>query len=595
MGRRRKMAEQRWPRHALGIGVFEFRRSVRVLWQDKARLGLQLLGMVIPSLMVGVFVYVFADTIRGVDTLPVPAQMRGTVALFWLFATFLIGQRVVSARTRIEAEPLMLTTVSARTVAAGLIVAETLRILANLVVPVLIFTGVGVLLFGSPASLLLVPATAVLFALTAVVTGTVFGYAIALLVATSQFVARHKMVLGSIASLVGTGLFFLFFYPQLGGVSQASLAWLPVGWFVDLGVVGTGLADAPGRSVGAVLASLGILIVAGAIVDREVQLLWFIEPVSVDTVAEDETHAPGDAVSSSIRGDPLASAVRPLVVPRIVSTPVRRVAEWVLLRTRRDPNRLMFLLIPVFAIGSPLLSSGAQSGSIDALASPLAAVAIPWLAGSVVALNPLGDEGTVLPVTLTAISGKQYVRGLVVPGLVFGLPIALVVTALGGLISPYPLVERVGLIALSGFLTVVSVTITPAIGMALPRFSPIRVGQSRDVLPPRMSAVAVHAALVLVPGGFLVALLIAPVVARAILAGIVGYVPAILLNLLSGAQSGILASIAGMFARLGDGVLAIELGLLQIAGGGLLLLASSLLSVILYRNAVQRFDRYTPP
>lgn len=99
----------------------------------------------------------------------------------------------------------------------------------------------------------------------------------------------------------------------------------------------------------------------------------------------------------------------------------------------------MFLVIPVVAIGSPLVSTAVQSGSIGALAALLAAVALPWLAGSLFAMNPLGDEGAVLPVTLTAISGRQYVRGLMVPGLVFGLPIVLIVTAIAGLVSPYTL------------------------------------------------------------------------------------------------------------------------------------------------------------
>src|SRR6056297_986902 len=107
------MPKAGWARHAVAIGRFEFRRTLRALWRDKARLALMALGLVIPSLVATALVVVFDDVIRGVETLPVRDQLRGTVTLFWLFGTFLVGQRVVSARPRIEAEPLVLTTVSA--------------------------------------------------------------------------------------------------------------------------------------------------------------------------------------------------------------------------------------------------------------------------------------------------------------------------------------------------------------------------------------------------------------------------------------------------------------------------------------------------
>lgn len=590
------MAEPGWPHHVFSVGVFEFRRSVRAIWQDKARFALMTLGVLIPSLMMTAFVVVFAETIRGVEALPVPDQLRGTIALFWLFGVFLIGQRVVSARTHIEAEPLMLTTVSARTVAGGLIVAEALRVLAYLGLPVLVLTGVGVALFTSPASLVLIPVTALLFTVTAVVTGAVVSYAIAWIVATSRFVARHKTVLGSVVSLIGMGVYLLFLFPQIGGVSQASLARLPIGWFADLAVVGTGLTGSPLQAMGVFVGSAVLLLGGSAIVERETVALWFTEPVSGE--GPDSTRESGATESEPSprpsRGDALAAAVEPLIVPRVVSTPVRRVAEWALLRTRRDPNRLMFLLIPVFAIGSPLVSTGVQSGSIGALLAPVCAIVLPWLAGSLFAMNPLGDEGAVLPVTLTAVSGKQYVRGLMVPGLFLGLPLVLVATTIAGVIAPYTPVEYIGLVALGAYLTCVAVSITPAIGMALPRFSAISVGQSRDVLPPRMSAVIVHAALTMIPGALLAALLIVPRTTQAVLAGLVGFVPAFLVELLASSNDGLLTGIAEWFSGIGEGIQVVGLPVLQGVAGGALLAGGLLVSILLYRNAVHRFDRYSP-
>lgn len=591
------MAEPNWRRHALRIGLFEFRRSVRALWQDKARFALTTLGTVIPSLITLAAAFLFADAIREISGVAVPDIARGMIALFWLFGVYLVAQRVVSARPRIDAEPLMLTTVSARTAAFGLLVAETLRVLANTAVPILVLTGVGVVLLGSPASLVLVPAVAVLFASTVVVTGSLVGYAIALLVATSPFVARHKTILGTAATLLAMGGYFLFLYPQITGLSQAALAWFPLGWLADLAVVGTPFVGSTIRAVGVLVGSAVLLVSGGLLVERATVALWFIEPVNPQAEGDQSPpeRAAGDETPAPRTRDALAAAVAPLAVPNVVSTPVRRVAEWALMRTRRDPNRLMFLFIPVFAIGSPLVSTAVQSGSIAAIAAPMSAVALPWLVGSLFAMNPFGDEGPLLPVTLTAVSGTQYVRGLITPGLVFGLPIILFVTGLAGIISPYTFGEQIGLVALSVYLTCISATVAPAIGMVFPRFSAIRVGQSRDVLPPRMTAVAVHALLTALPGAVLAALLIAPRIARAALAGVFGFVPAVLLGLLTGSADGPLATVAGIFRTIGDGIQAVAPGQLQLAGGAFLLLGGVLCSCLLYQTAVRRFNQYVPP
>jgi hypothetical protein len=585
------MAEPGWLRHALAVGRFEFRRSVRAIWADKARFALLSLGVVLPSASLGAFAVVFADAIGGVGPIALPDQLRGGVALFWLFGVFVVGQRVASARAHPEAEPLLLTTVSPRTAAAGLAVAETLRILAYLGLPLLVVTDAAVYLFGSVAALLAVPAAALLFTATAVVAGSAAGYAVALLVATSRFVARYKTVLGSAASLAAMGLYFLLLYPELGGVSQASLAWLPVGWFGDLAAVGTPIVGSPARAAGALVASLAVLAAGGAAVERVAIALWFTDPVSVDADASD---AASNAPTAG-RPDALGAAVAPLAIPRVVSTPVRRVGEWALLRSRRDPNRLTFLLLPVFAVGSAILSSGLQSGALGALLAPLAAVVLPWLAGALFAMNPFGDEGAVLPVTLTAVSGRQYVRGLLVPGALYGLPIAVAATGAAALVSPYGLAERVGLVALAAYATCVSVAVAPAIGMAFPRFSAIDVGQSREVLPPRMTAVIAHIAVTALPAAWLAALALAPRIARAVLAGLVGFLPAVVLGLASRSSDGALAATGEQFRGIAAGIQAVDLGQFRLIAGGTALVAGAVVAVLLYGSAVRRFERYSPP
>ena len=590
------MAESGWPRHALRIGVFEFRRTVSALWQDKARFALTVLGTVVPSLITLAVAFLFADAIREISEVAVPDMARGTIALSWLFGVYLIAQRVVSARPRIDSESLMLTTVSARTAAFGLLIAEMLRLLALATIPIVVLTGVGVVLLDSLVSLILLPVVAVLFASTVVVAGSLVGYAIALLVATSPFVARYKTILGTAATLLVMGGYFAFLYPQISGLSQATLAWFPLGWLADLAVVGTPFVGSTIRVVGVLAVSMVLLVSGGLLIERMTVAFWFIEPVAPQTAGNqslpDQTTR-SEPMQPRTR-DALAGAVAPLAGPQFVSTPVRRVAEWALMRTRRDPNRLMFLFIPVFAIGSPLVSTAVQSGSISAIAAPLSAVALPWIAGSLFAMNPLGDEGPVLPVTLTAVSGTQYVRGLIIPGLVFGLPIILFVTGLAGLVSPYTAGEQLGLVVLSAYLTCIATTIAPAIGMVFPRFSAIRVGQSQDVLPPRMTAVAVHALFVALPGALLAVLLVAPRTARTVLAGVFGFVPTVLFELLSRSADGPLTVATEAFRTIGESIQAVAPGQLQFVGGGTLLLGGMLCSHLLYQSAVRRFDQYVP-
>lgn len=170
-----------------------------------------------------------------------------------------------------------------------------------------------------------------------------------------------------------------------------------------------------------------LLVVVGGIVlvERETTQLWFTDPVSGEKENDVPEHTtPGQDETRT----PLADAIAPLGVPAGISQPTRRVAQWSLLRTRRDPRRLNVLLLPVVMVGSGLFSSGMQAASPWVVFAPATAVLLPWMAGATFAMNPLGDEGTVLPVTRISVSGSAYVRGLMLPGLLFGMPVVVLVT-----------------------------------------------------------------------------------------------------------------------------------------------------------------------
>ena len=586
------MAESNWLQHALDVGVFEFRRSVRAIWQDKARTFLMAAGLVFPSLMLVGFISLFSGVIRDIGTVSLPPVARGTVALLWLFGVFIATQRVVSARPRIDAESLMLTTISARTVIGGLLVAETLRVLAYLGLPVLVLTGGMVYLFSSPASALLIPLAAVLLGLTAVLVGMVLGYAVALLIATSPFVARHKTILGGVAVLAAMGGYLFVTLPQFGGVGQEALADLPVGWFVDLAVIGSPIQGSVTNATVIVVGSLLVVVGGIALIEREATRLWFTDPVSGEEEQKEESN-PAATASKETR-TALAGATAPIRIPEGISQPTRRVAQWIILRTRRDPRRLNFLLLPVVMVGSAIFSSGIQAESPLAVLAPAAAVLLPWMAGATFAMNPLGDEGAVLPIALISSSGLDYVRGVMLPGLLLGLPIVVLVTGGAALVGPFEPPVAVGLVGVAFLATVVAVSTAPAVGMWFPRFSAISIGQSREVVPPRLVTTAFHFLGVTGPATLLALCLLNPRFARTLVAGLVGFLPAALLQLVAGDDVGVLSDASAWFHGIGTAVQSVSGESFQLVGGSLLVVSAVVVTVLSYRLAVRRFDRYSP-
>jgi hypothetical protein len=127
------------------------------------------------------------------------------------------------------------------------------------------------------------------------------------------------------------------------------------------------------------------------------------------------------------------------------------------------------------------------------------------------------------------------------------------------------------------------------------RFSAICIGQSREVIPPRLLTTALHFLGVTVPGTLLALLLLDPQLARALVAGVVGFLPAALLTLAAGRDGGVLADVGTWFQSIGTGVQAIGVERFQLGASGLLVVSGLVVAVVSYRLAVRRFDGYSPP
>ncbi|EMA51066.1 hypothetical protein [Halococcus salifodinae] len=607
------MSEAGWLRHGLSIGLVEFRRTTRGMRRNKGRLALLVFGVGFWTVSIAGLAILFTAPLRSLDApIALPAAARGGAALAWLFGVYIVGQRVLSQYSHVDSEAGMLTTVSARSVATGLVIAELLRAASYLLAPLLVVTGLVVYIFGTPLGVATIPLAAGLFALTATIVGSAIGYAGALLVARSRFVARYKTIIGVaiVTVIFGGYAAVVFFGADELGIGPALFAWLPVGWYVDLAAIGSPLAFSTGHVTGVIVATLAVLGVGGWAIERLTTALWFADPVE-PTRDEDATDAAAAASPATRTDADSRTAARTdtgltggngaltaalgrfgAVIPTRTSRPTRRVAAKALVRTWRNPSRLTILLTPV-VIAVVSVFNATQFGAAFAVAPVAIVLLLPWLAGATFGLNPFGDEGAVLPATLTGgISGRAFVRGLALPGLVAGLPLTVALTLAAGWFSPYSPFEVAGLAALGGVLVAAVVGLAPVIGMRIPRFSTFSVRGSRDVVPPSITAGIVYTIVLLGPGVVAAVALVVPALLRGFLAALGSGVIPFVLRWLGDRGVPLVTGPAPWFEGLGPVIRG--LATIEVRAGGyalplFLLVVGGLLG---YRAAARRFDTY---
>ncbi|SDF00475.1 hypothetical protein [Halorientalis regularis] len=581
------MSGSGWIRQGFAIGRTEFRRTTRSLRGDSARLALLGVVAVLFGLMVlagAWFILQFGDQIPAGD---VSNVIRGSVAIQWLFAVFITAQRAGSRHHSIDQESLMLLTVPVRAVALGLLSAECFRALAYLAVPVLLLGGAFVVASASPLMAPFLVLAVLLFFTTALVLGFALGLLAKLLVARYRVVAEHKSAFSFLAVIVFVGGYVGL--QNFGGQSlTALLGWLPFSWIVDLAVIGSPFSGSTLRAAGVLVGGLGWTVGGVLVVERLGVALWFGDTVE-DAVAAEQAR-----VDTGSAADPLAAAVRPIPLP-MISQPARRIAQRSVVVARRNPQRLSFLVLPVVLLGVTLVNvAQAGVGSLLALLPPLVVVGLPWLAGAVFGLNPLGDEGAALPTTLTSLpSGRDYAVGLAVPGLTLGLPVVVLATVATGLAGPYAPLETAALAVLALVLTLAAVVIAPALGMAFPRYDPVRVGSDREIVPPSLSAVVLYSLTLGIPGALAAAATLAPAGTRRFLSLLVGGLLSLPFGLLASQGLDPARGVVTWLGQVGAEIATIPVPAVRWGGYILPLAALCLLGIWSFRAVSRRFRNHT--
>jgi len=550
---------------ALRIARVEVRRSVRRIRSSTVRTAsfgfVLLFWVVLPTVGGGYLAYRFGRTLPEP---PVPFSVldavRGATAVGWVGLAVLAASRAAGRRGELDAEAGILTTVPARDAALGLLLAEYGRVALVVAVPVLAIAGALAAGSGALAPLVALPATAALVLGVALSLGFVAGMAVKWVTLRTPWLARHRTAL----LVAAAGLYVLAvvsetFDEALAFLRQA-LRDTPLAWFGDAAALGLpGVGASPARAVGAAAVAAVALPALAAVAVRAATALWYVDPVQAGgDGAPDRTDAAGAHAPAASRGASAARERDAGPVDRLlagaVARPTRTVTRAVWRRTRRAPIRLLYVAYPLFFLYAPLRTAF-ESGVPTSL-PVLVALYGAWAVGAAV-LNPLGDEGSVLPATLlSGIDGRQFVAGHVLSAALIGVPVVAAATALTVALSPLAPARWIALTAASALLVVAESALAVGIGTLFPRFGTVELFRSREVTVPSKGAFAAYSlALVAGAGGAVVAVL--PPVAE------------------------VASALAG-----------VPQGTVAVAGGGLALAVGAVGPAVAYRYAVRAFETH---
>ncbi|WP_254536319.1 hypothetical protein [Halomarina litorea] len=468
--------------HAIRIARTELVRRFRVVTGMRAQLvalGVGLLFGVVPlfgSIVVayfagqGVAAGEFGDPV-GVGRL-LAAGLPTVLAL-------LTALRAVQT-TSVPVHPDgLLTTVPHREAVAGLLLTEltvTLGVLGAPLVGVPVAYGVG------SGALLAIP-LAFLALLSLIVLGVLSGFALGLVVrnavARSETLARYKTAIAAV-------LFVVYFVAVTNAETGAALAPVvgavgetPLGWFADLALYGTTPDAVAVRAAGAgVLTLVGVPALAGAC-SWLAAWLWYAQPVRPES---------DDAESSGIG--------TVAFLPRRMARIARK--SWI--RAKRGPIRLLYVLYPLFLLVAPIQDAVVE-GRVPTALPPLLAFYGAWATGAAFTLNPIGDEGPVLPVTLTTpVGGRTFMGGLCLAGAVVGVPLTVLAAGVSGVLSDLGTPALAAVLVGSVVLPLSATALATGIGTLFPRMESVRVSRTHEAIVPSLIAFAVYSLVLVVTG-----------------------------------------------------------------------------------------------
>jgi hypothetical protein len=472
------------PDHAVRIAANELRIAWRKL-RGKSTAQLASVGVVVLFGVAFTAAAAYGAYLGGRGLASDPGDVSSLLGLvpagLATLTLFMAAYMTVIQLGDVDARDGYLTTVPARDLVGGLLLAGYVRASGLFVAPLLVASVAFAVGAGSPLSLPLAALAVLALTATAFLVGFPVGAGIAYLGSRSALVARFKTVIGAVVFLA---YFWLIVSGTLDEVIDPILAVAeasPVSWYADLAtlavVPGASAAKAAAVVIGSVVLSAGGVLASVRLSERR----WYTESVEA-----------GERETDSVAGGRLDRLVgrRPAWVAR---------KSW--LRARRAPIRLVFVAYPAFLLVTPVQAS-VEAGRVTASLPPSVALYGAWMTGAAFTLNPLGDEGAVLPVTaISGVSGREFVGGLVVASAVFGVPLTAAVAGGLAVLSPLPPVALACTVVAAVVLPVLAAALAAGVGTTYPKYDATTVSRSREVVVPSMWAFGVYTLAFLLTGG----------------------------------------------------------------------------------------------
>ncbi|MGA9403317.1 hypothetical protein [Haladaptatus sp.] len=500
------------PRRSASIARMEYRRSIRAIAKNPVQMlafGVFLLLPAGATVLGAYLAYKLGGELRTTSA-PILMGARGAFAVAWVGLSVMVASRSIGKTGRIDNEAGMLTTVPARDVVGGLLGGELMRFVTVGAIPILAISGALSASLGTPLPLITIVLALLGLTLLALLSGHIVGLLLKLALARSEVLAQYKSIIAVVVFVLYMGAIvtnaFGDIMTSLGLILQnAPTAWL--GDFLVLGIPGASPSLA--RVGGAVaLVVVGVPILSAIDVQLATRL-WYGDRVQPENKQYDADETNADFLAG------------------IASRPTRSVVENVWRRTKRAPLRLLYVIYPIFFLTGPIqdaVQAGHVTGSLPVHVSFYGA----WALGGAT-LNPLGDEGAMLPVTLiSTVGGKQFVKGHMIAVSIVGLPIIVVATALTGFLSPLEPTRWILLTGVSVLLGLAGIAVAIGIGSTFPRFGEVNVTKSRRAVVPSKTAFVTYSAVLMIGyGGAVVA--ITPSTAASVasmvhfLTGVLGY------------------------------------------------------------------------
>ncbi|HMB51551.1 MAG TPA: hypothetical protein VKM69_12900 [Natronoarchaeum rubrum] len=470
------------PRPSLEVARVELLRGYRwVRHQDLWLAFTVLMGFVGAFLLLETF-----EAARSVGSTvsagaPLPSWPVIATSVLWLFLTILLVADSLGGNGDLDNDNQYLTIRPAADIVGGLLLAAAAKF-SVYTIGLGAAVGAGLVAgTGSLRPLLGITAVAVVIPVTAAAVGYPIGFALKGVARRSRNLQRLTTVLG-----VGVGIAYvvlsvtgelLTIVERLEPVLQSP----PLAWFGQLAFATTPNAGVDVAGAIALLVLAPVVTVGGtALAVPAARYAWLADGPAPD--ADDEESELPTAPSSQLDAV-LAAVCRAPATRGIASTTLHRAV--------RSPFQFVFVAPPLLA-AIVFVETAVTTGAVPWYVPWFVVWYGAWASGAVVPLNPLGNQGAVLPTLLTAPArGRHVVRGNVVAASLVGVPLTAGIAVVAGKMAGAPLRELIGLGVAGGAAVVGSAVVATGIGSAFPRFDAVSLDAARRAVPPSKRAYSI--------------------------------------------------------------------------------------------------------